>query len=241
MKKKNAISLIVLVITIIVMAILAATVIITLSNTNIISSANEAVTKERLSTYKEELAVYIANETIKDGNFDMTTIQASGDALKTIIPSLKDEDKAYVEVQDGVLKTTKDAPTDFKEIASSVGLTQAEAKPIAAYAHAGNITEDMIMYPEVFKYEYDDTNMTAKIKGFDDATLDISSMCTGYTMDGTLQARIQNKINETGNKFVVPYQVQHNGKTYTVSGHFGFIYSDVSTRYAESRSISATL
>ena len=36
MEKKNAISLIVLVITIIVMSILAATIIITLSNTNII-------------------------------------------------------------------------------------------------------------------------------------------------------------------------------------------------------------
>ena len=37
MEKKNAISLIVLVITIILMSILAATIIITLSNTNIIS------------------------------------------------------------------------------------------------------------------------------------------------------------------------------------------------------------
>ena len=40
MENKNAISLIVLVITIIVMSILAATIIITLSNTNIISEAN---------------------------------------------------------------------------------------------------------------------------------------------------------------------------------------------------------
>ena len=43
MKNKRAISLIVLVITIIVLSILAATVIITLSNTNIINQANEAV------------------------------------------------------------------------------------------------------------------------------------------------------------------------------------------------------
>ena len=53
MKKKNAISLIVLVITIIVMAILAATVIITLSNTNIISEANNAVKKTEAQQVEE--------------------------------------------------------------------------------------------------------------------------------------------------------------------------------------------
>ena len=53
MKKKNAISLIVLVITIIVMAILAATVIITLYNTNIISQANDAVKKTEAQQVEE--------------------------------------------------------------------------------------------------------------------------------------------------------------------------------------------
>ncbi len=53
MKNKSAISLIVLVITIIVMAILAATVIITLSNTNIISQANDAVKKTEAQQVEE--------------------------------------------------------------------------------------------------------------------------------------------------------------------------------------------
>ena len=53
MRNKRAISLIVLVITIIVMAILAATVIITLSNTNIISQANEAVQKTEAQQIQE--------------------------------------------------------------------------------------------------------------------------------------------------------------------------------------------
>ena len=53
MKNKSAISLIVLVITIIVMAILAATVIITLSNTNIRSQANDAVKKTEAQQVEE--------------------------------------------------------------------------------------------------------------------------------------------------------------------------------------------
>ncbi len=61
MKKKNAISLIVLVITIIVMAILAATVIITLSNTNIISEANDAVKKTEAQQVEELKALMLAD------------------------------------------------------------------------------------------------------------------------------------------------------------------------------------
>ena len=53
MKNKSAISLIVLVIVIIVMAILAATVIITLSNTNIIEQANGAVNKTEAQQIEE--------------------------------------------------------------------------------------------------------------------------------------------------------------------------------------------
>ena len=61
MKNKSAISLIVLVITIIVMAILAATVIITLSNTNIISQANDAVKKTEAQQIGEMKALMLAD------------------------------------------------------------------------------------------------------------------------------------------------------------------------------------
>ena len=60
MKNKKAISLIVLVITIIVMAILAATIIITLSNTNIIKQAQEAKDKSNEAAEKEALSVALA-------------------------------------------------------------------------------------------------------------------------------------------------------------------------------------
>ena len=66
MKKKNAISLIVLVITIIVMAILAATVIITLSNTNIINKAQKAKESANQATEKETLSVALAEWKIEE-------------------------------------------------------------------------------------------------------------------------------------------------------------------------------
>ena len=61
MKKKNAISLIVLVITIIVMSILAATIIITLSNTNIIDQAKDAVEKTEAQQIEEMKVLMLAD------------------------------------------------------------------------------------------------------------------------------------------------------------------------------------
>ena len=61
MKNKKAISLIVLVIVIIVMTILAATVIITLSNTNIINEANNAVKKTEAQQIEEMKTLMLAD------------------------------------------------------------------------------------------------------------------------------------------------------------------------------------
>ena len=94
MKKKNAISLIVLVITIIVMAILAATIIITLSNTNIISEANDAVKKTEAQQVEEMKALMLADGMLGK-NPEPQTI---GDT--TLI--WDDESKTIIE------KTTKD-------------------------------------------------------------------------------------------------------------------------------------
>ena len=61
MEKKKAISLIVLVVTIIVMSILAATVIIALSNQNIIGEANKSVIRSELSSLQEKIAMYVVD------------------------------------------------------------------------------------------------------------------------------------------------------------------------------------
>ena len=60
-KKLKGISLIVLVITIFVLSILAATVIISLSNTNIISGANKAVLKSNIQSLQDRVTSYTAD------------------------------------------------------------------------------------------------------------------------------------------------------------------------------------
>ena len=103
MEKKNAISLIVLVITIIVMSILAATIIITLSNTNIISEANDAVNKTEAQQIQEAKTLMQADGMLGK-NPESQTI---GDTTLT----WDDESKTVVE------KTTKvdtvTIPADF--------------------------------------------------------------------------------------------------------------------------------
>ena len=103
MEKKNAISLIVLVITIIVMSILAATIIITLSNTNIISEANDAVNKTEAQQVQEAKTLMQADGMLGK-NPESQTI---GDTTLT----WDDESKTVVE------KTTKvdtvTIPADF--------------------------------------------------------------------------------------------------------------------------------
>jgi len=65
---KRGISLIVLVITIIVLAILATTVIISLSNTNIIEEASNTVNETNLKTYEEQLAVAYSSWSVSKEN-----------------------------------------------------------------------------------------------------------------------------------------------------------------------------
>ena len=105
MKKKNAISLIVLVITIIVMAILAATVIITLSNTNIISEANDAVEKTEAQQVEEMKAIMLADGMLGK-NPEPVTIgdtQLSWDSInkKVVEKRLKPLVKEGVVIPDG--------------------------------------------------------------------------------------------------------------------------------------------
>ena len=81
MKKKQGISLIVLVITIIVMIVLAAAVVLTLNNTGIIGKANEAVEKTNLKEV-EQLASIVWAEEFMDGKRGETLKQAVLDKLK---------------------------------------------------------------------------------------------------------------------------------------------------------------
>ena len=94
MKKKKGISLIVLIITIIVVIILAVTVILTITKNNPIESAKEAVFKEDVRAFQDELNMYISNE--------YTRLQGQRDSKITALGYDKDgdEDSVYTYVPD---------------------------------------------------------------------------------------------------------------------------------------------
>ena len=142
MKRKQGISLIVLVITIIVMIILAAAVVITLNNTGIIGRANEAVDA---TNYKqvEQLANLIWSEEFLEGKRDQ--------ALKdSVLEKLEDyKDKYEFEVNNGGVTVT--LPGAVKLVKNEYGfyfdklyltnsLTSVSGNPVLGYAFFENGT-----------------------------------------------------------------------------------------------------
>jgi len=71
---KKGISLIVLVVTVIVLAILATTVIISLSNTNIIGQASDAVNKNNLAAYREQASLAYASWKMENKSDTLTDL-----------------------------------------------------------------------------------------------------------------------------------------------------------------------
>ena len=63
-KEKGGISLIVLVVTIVVITILSATIILSVTNTNIIQNSKKAAFQNDIANFKEELAQYKHNKTV---------------------------------------------------------------------------------------------------------------------------------------------------------------------------------
>jgi len=80
---KKGISLIVLVITVIVLSILATTVIISLSETNIISQTNSAVFKSDMANLKSAYELYVASELIDDRTYDRTSLSLNATSNAT--------------------------------------------------------------------------------------------------------------------------------------------------------------
>ena len=134
MRKKNAISLIVLVITIIIMAILAATVIITLSNTNIINKANDAVEKNNLKSAEEKASVAYANWKLEHSSDELTNIAD----LEPYGFSSSDVPDGYnVSVVSGVVKISKLNVWSGTEDDPYQISTGAELAYLASIANAG--------------------------------------------------------------------------------------------------------
>ena len=110
MKKKKGISLIVLIITIIVVIILAVTVILTITKNNPIESAKEAVFKEDVRAFQDELNMYISNEyTRLQGQRDIKITakkyekNGGKDSVYTYIPDFKKKYEGKLAIKDDMI------------------------------------------------------------------------------------------------------------------------------------------
>ena len=135
---KKGISLIVLIVTIIVIIILAAAVILTISKNNPVSSAKEATFKEDVTAIQDELSMYLSKKyTDNPTSFDKSSVNLSGDAMVTELPSTKKykekvsvikgklvwagetenntEYKWFSEVTDGATKKSESVRSEWKE------------------------------------------------------------------------------------------------------------------------------
>ncbi len=141
---KKGISLIVLVITIIVMIILAATVVITLSNTNIINRADQAVVATNLNQV-QQLATLIWSEAYID---EMENLDA--DYIRAKLRENKIDDTKYaIIVKDSGVSVIDRYPEQWKTSVSEVTL---DGVPIpkgfvkSPYPNEGNKNEGLVIY-----------------------------------------------------------------------------------------------
>ena len=129
-KNEEAITLVALVVTIIVLLILAGVAIsLSIGNNGIISRVELTAEGNKLASYKEKLEMYKAEKIMEDENFLAETLSAGTDYLqyntknieekgtiKTIIPEFEDKYLGKLEIIKGELFLTS---TDKKEIQAS--------------------------------------------------------------------------------------------------------------------------
>ncbi len=149
---KRGISLIVLIVTIIVIIILAAVVILTISKNNPVSSAKEATFKENMTSIQDELSMYLSKKyTDNPTSFDKSSVNLSGDAMVTELPSTK-KYKEKVSVVEGNLvinnsKVNSDEKKWFNEVIGNTSNVKKEWKNTIASV------EDGVPIPKGFTYK----------------------------------------------------------------------------------------
>lgn len=152
LKGKNAISLIVLVITILVLSILAATVIISLNNTNVINQASSGVDKYNKKQYEEKLNMAYANwlldnvgatfdeENISDlGSYDFDASELPSEykvTVKNNVPQLIE-----VDIWDGVSVATSFSSGTGTKKDPYIIKTAAELAYLSKAVNDGTLTE----------------------------------------------------------------------------------------------------
>ncbi|MBR5228169.1 MAG: hypothetical protein IKV94_06005 [Clostridia bacterium] len=124
---KKAISLIVLVITIVVLSILASTVIISLSNINIIEQARVAAFKSDMANYKQAYNLYLAEKALdKDFNKASLNIDATTNNAELYEELFGDKYAGKLKVENGQLLYVTDETDDelTKSVVAEMGMAK---------------------------------------------------------------------------------------------------------------------
>ena len=149
---KRGISLIVLIVTIIVIIILAAAVILTISKNNPVSSAKEATFKEDMSNIQDELSMYLSKKyTDNPTSFDKSSVNLSGDAMVTELPSTKKyKDKVSVIKGKLVWAGETENNTEYKWFSE---VTDGATKKSEEWKNTIASVEDGVPIPKGFTYK----------------------------------------------------------------------------------------
>ncbi len=216
MKRKQGISLIVLVITIIVMIILAAAVVITLNNTGIIGRANEAVDA---TNYKqvEQLANLIWSEEFLAGKRD----QALKDSVLEKLEDYKDKYEFEVDnsgvtvtLPGGVKLVKNEYGFYFDKLYLTNSLTSVSGNPVLGYAFfedetyvaytiTNTETGEMIITPGTYGSVDGYANSSANVPGVANLTFSEDGKTITNTVPYTMT--MLEKDTVTGIKYGVEY------------------------------------
>ena len=154
--RKRGISLIVLIVTIIVIIILAAVVILALSKNNPIESAKEAVFKEDIRTFQDELAMYIAKDYTssggqRDGKISVTSLK---DIQKYIQSFSKKYEGKFIIQNDGLMYQEDSLKKDEKDWIASTDVKRI-VNPVSENwrTYIADVTEDGVPIPKGFTYK----------------------------------------------------------------------------------------
>ncbi len=164
MNKKQAISLIVLVVTILVLSILAATVIISLSNTNIIAEATNAKNASDIANMKEAANLIYANSYLEKNG--VVTREDIVEGLKSQGFSDDQIDLIAIEVKDGeviiqsklvygIRREVGSTSSAWERIENSKGLVAAACLGTVSDVH--NDFDNIYPWSDIVSYNYDTT------------------------------------------------------------------------------------
>ena len=163
-KKLKGISLIVLVVTILVLSILAATVIISLSNTNIVAQATNAKNASDIANMKEAANLIYANAYLEKNG--VVTREDIVDGLKSQGFSDEQIDLIKIEVKDGkvtiqskqiygIRREVGSTSSAWERIEDSKGLVAAACLGTVSNVH--NDFDNIYPWSDIVSYNYDTT------------------------------------------------------------------------------------